>query len=118
MSAYSDNGNVTLGELIRYLELLPPDQPVDVGFGRPHSYRGYYEDLAFEPVANTTIGNMLAAARSALGATFEGYKGGDYVMGERTDCWLAEYGDTGVPIVLHAPPAYVLPAARPPREEA
>jgi hypothetical protein len=38
---------------------------------------------------------MLADARSALGATFHGWKGGEYTMAEYTDCWLAVAGCTG-----------------------
>lgn len=36
---------------------------------------------------------MLEHAKSALGATFTGYKGGEYTMNEYTDCWIAEYGE-------------------------
>lgn len=35
---------------------------------------------------------MLENAKSALGATFYGYKGGEYTMHEYTYCWIAEYG--------------------------
>lgn len=86
---------MTLGELIERLEQAPRDQVVPLGFNNPHSYRGYYEDLAFEPAENVTVGEMLDAARSALGKTFEGYKGGDYTMHEYTDVWLASYSFTG-----------------------
>lgn len=81
-----------LGELIEFLEQLPPDHIVEYGFGSPSSYRGYYEDVAFSPVESTTIGDMLDHAKSALGKTFTGYKGGSYKMTEYTDCWIAEYG--------------------------
>jgi hypothetical protein len=84
-----------LGELIAALEAAAPDTIVPVGFGKPHSYRGSYEDLAFEPVANVRVADMLAAARSALGETFEGYKGGDNTMNAYSDVWLAYYGHTG-----------------------
>lgn len=84
-----------LSELIAALKVENPNQLVPVGFGEPHSYRGYYDELAFEPVEDTTVGEMLEAAKSALGKTFEGYKGGDYVMGEYTTVWLAWYGSTG-----------------------
>lgn len=84
-----------LKELIEYLEACDPEVVVPVGFNNPHSYRGYYECLAFEPAPNVTIGSMLADARSALGQTYTGYKGGEYTMGEYTDVYLAEWGDTG-----------------------
>jgi len=111
MSVFSTNNNVKLGELIAYLKTLPPDQRVKHGFTDPHSYRGYYEDLAFEPCEETTVGAMLAAAESALGGVFQGYKGGQYKMTEHTDCWLAEYGNVGVPIVAPGTEStiYVLP---------
>src|SRR5690606_41383495 len=38
---------------------------------------------------------MLGHARDALGATFEGYKGGLYTMREDTDCWVASWGACG-----------------------
>lgn len=84
-----------LGELIAVLEAADSDMIVPVGFTRPHSYRGYYEDLAFEPTANSTVAAMLAAAREALGTTYQGYKGGDYKMHDYTDVWLAYYGCVG-----------------------
>jgi hypothetical protein len=86
---------MTLGELIAALAAAPAGKAVAHGFGNPHSYRGYYDEVAFEPARNITVGDMLAAARSALGATFQGWKGGDYVMKEYTDCWLATEGDCG-----------------------
>jgi hypothetical protein len=86
---------MNLGELIQALEAANPDLVVPHGFGNPHSYRGFYDDLAFEPRENVTVAAMLADARSALGATFHGWKGGEYTMAEYTDCWLAVAGCTG-----------------------
>ena len=59
-----------LKQLIEALEKYDAAQPVALGFGHPHSYRGYYDQLAFEPVNNTTVGEMLAAANSAMGTTY------------------------------------------------
>jgi hypothetical protein len=85
-----------LGQLIERLEQEDPDRIVPTGFADPHSYRGYYQDLAFEVAADARIGDMLAAARSALGETYQGWKGGDYEMSEWTDVWLvAEEGEVG-----------------------
>lgn len=83
---------MTLGELIAALGAADPTRTVRHGFTHPHSYRGYYNELAFEPAANVTVADMLADARSALGATYEGWKGGDFTMHEHTDCWLSEEG--------------------------
>lgn len=83
---------MTLGELITALEAADPRLVLPHGFTHPHSYRGYYEQLAFEPAKNVTIGEMLADAQAALGGTFWGYKGGDYEMTADTDCWIANQG--------------------------
>ena len=83
-----------LGELIKWLEQQDPGLSVSHGFGAPYSYRGYYYDCGFEPVENTTFGEMLGHATDALGKTFEGWKGGDYTMESYTECWIAEEGTT------------------------
>jgi len=84
-----------LKHLIARLEDAYPEHIVRVGFNNPHSYRGYYEDLAFKPVENITVREMLEAAKSALGCTFEGYKGGKFKMSEFSECWLAHWGERG-----------------------
>lgn len=71
---------MTLGELIIALEELDPDTVFVDGFSTPHSWRGDYSELAFEPEFNVTAGSMLMHARSAVKKTFEGYKGGEYTM--------------------------------------
>jgi hypothetical protein len=86
---------MTLDELIKALEAEDPGKVLPLGFSNPHSYRWDYSELAFEPTANVTVGEMLSAARSALGATFQGWKGGEYTMTGSTDCHLAEQGDLG-----------------------
>jgi hypothetical protein len=86
---------MNLGELIKYLESLPGDAVARPGFGRPMSHRGDYSNVAFEPEDVATAAEMLAHARSAVGVTFPGYKGGEFKMGEWTDCYLAEYGRVG-----------------------
>lgn len=84
-----------LSDLIAFLEARDPSIVVPVGFHHPHSYRGRYDCLAFEPAENVTVGTMLACAKEALGQTYEGYKGGEYTMVEYTDVYLSEYGTTG-----------------------
>lgn len=59
---------MTLAELIVFLEQYPSEAVVEHSFHHPHSYRGYYDKLAFESCGKTTIGTMLACAESALGA--------------------------------------------------
>ena len=86
---------MTLGKLIDVLEKMPPDFEID-GIEEPHSYRGYYSDLAFQRTKEKmTAGDALKLCRSVLGETFEGYKGGDYDMGKQTPVWIAWYGSCG-----------------------
>lgn len=79
-----------LGALIEVLKRLPADLPV--GLGRAHSYRGYYDQLSFEPMEGVTAAQALAEAQAAVGRTFTGYKGGEYTMDEHTDCWVSPWG--------------------------
>lgn len=82
----------SLGELIEALKAADPNAVVRYGFGNPHSYRGYYDELAFEPVSSTTVAAMLAAAESAMGTTYQGWKGGDFKMDSYTSVWLSTEG--------------------------
>lgn len=105
--------HLTLGGLIKKLNAIE-DKSLVVAFsdgnhpGAPDSYRGYYSDLSFcnsdKPI---TVGHFLDEANACLGETFMGYKGGDYVMHEKTPLWRAEYGHSGgEPIIdLVATPA-------------
>lgn len=85
---------MTLGQLIKVLETKDQDQGI-VGMTKPHSYRGYYCDLAFEPTDDSvSVKDFLALLRGGcMGRIFEGYKGGDYMMGENTPIWISEYSD-------------------------
>jgi hypothetical protein len=86
---------MTLGALMNRLKELPPDLLID-GLARPHSYRGYYSDLAFEPSGNRrTTAETLAMCQECMGQVFQGYKGGDFMMGATTPVWIAEYGCSG-----------------------
>ena len=86
---------MTLGKLIAALNAMPPDTEI-ANLHSPHSYRGYYEDLAFShDIGSRHACDLLAECKAAMGKAFIGYKGGDYVMGETTPIWLAEYGCCG-----------------------
>lgn len=90
---------MTLGKLIAALEVMPEGAEV-VNLNRPHSYRGYYCDLAFERDEGTrSASDLLAECKAAIGKVFEGYKGGDYVMKESTPVWVSEYGSCGVKLI-------------------
>jgi hypothetical protein len=88
-------GNTTLGDLIDWLEQQDPELIVSDGFGSPHSDRGSYEELAFSPLPEAKIGDMLKNARSADGETFMGWKGGDYKMNRHTSVLIGEPGHCG-----------------------
>lgn len=90
------SAQLTLGELIDLLKGLPVQSLVR-GLGTLRSYRGYYSDLAFEPVDGTrSVGDLLAACQRAMGQVYTGYKGGDYVMGALTPLWVAKWGETSL----------------------
>lgn len=99
---------MTLGEFIAALEALPAHLLLDWGIEHPHSYRGYYNDLAFEKVGPQTVAEALTVARSALGQTYQGWKGGGYTMTEWVDVYCATEGSVGSEIVL-ASDAIVVP---------
>lgn len=94
---------MTLGKLIAALETMPTDAQV-ANLRDPHSYRGYYSDLAFERSDDTRpASELLAVCKAAMGQVFEGYKGGDFVMGALTPVWVAHYGNCGDKLMdLHA----------------
>lgn len=91
---------MTLGRLIEKLENLPLQKLIE-NIGEPHSYRGYYEDLAFEKeVGVRTVESLLGELKGiCLNNTFEGYKGGYFFMDADTPLWIASYGSSGVKII-------------------
>lgn len=92
---------MTLGAMIDRLAGMPPDAPV-VGLENPHSYRGYYSDLAFELPSGAspkTAASLLEECKAALGQGFEGYKGGNFIMGCDTPVWVAFYGREGLKLL-------------------
>ena len=93
---------MTLGKLIAALEVMPEGASV-ANLNRAHSYRGYYSDLAFEQDEGTRPADyLLAECKAAIGQVFEGYKGGDFVMGALTPVWVASYGCCGMKLMaLH-----------------
>lgn len=90
---------MTLGKLMTILEEMSPDTEV-VNLRDPHSYRGYYNDLAFKPNEGTRpASELLAECKAAMSQVFEGYKGGDFVMGALTPVWVANHGFTGKKLI-------------------
>lgn len=83
-------------EVIEVLSKLDPKKVLKKGLLNPHSYRGYYEELGVElSTKPSTVGDVLDMFNSCLGGIFEGYKGGDYMMHNVTDVYIADYGHCG-----------------------
>ena len=87
--------HTTLGDLIDWLKAQDQNLIVKDGFSSPHSDRGSYDELAFRPEEEAKISDMLRHAESAIGATFAGYKGGEYEMDRHTPVYIGKYGDCG-----------------------
>ena len=112
LNAFSDSHkdareqyHVQLDGLIKALSQTPPDYMVvlnDTGqsLDNGHSYRGYYSDLAFEPVTYArTVAEFLAECKDCLDKTFVGWKGGDFKMTSNTALWCANKGDGGLALL-------------------
>lgn len=71
---------MTLKQYISLLEKRDPNKKVPIGLGNPHPWRGNYGELAFEPIEDITIGEMLIYAISAVNTTYQKHKGGEIKM--------------------------------------
>jgi hypothetical protein len=87
-----------LGEVIAILESLDPDRVLKNGFHFAHSYRGYYDQVAFVPIEGITVRAVLMACWDALTGTFTGWKGGEYAYSICTPVNIAYEGQTGHPL--------------------
>ena len=95
---------LTLGGLIEKLRWVA-DKTKRVSFdvGNLHpagldSWRGSYAELALaykETGTRPTVGELLTECQAAIGETFTGYKGGEFLMSETTPIWVANYGNSG-----------------------
>lgn len=92
---------MNLGQIIDTLRRHDPGKDVYYDFVhfRPegiHSYRGYYEQLALGyGLGDITVGQLLGMCEGAVGKSFTGYKGGEYVMGRETPVWVANHNESG-----------------------
>lgn len=108
---------LTLGELIMKLETVSPvyedydkkQQDKDVAFEFEYlkptglsSWRGSYRELAieFDGDKEYTVKSFIKELKEAIGKTYQGYKGGDYVMGKTTPLWVANYSNCGETAVV------------------
>lgn len=109
-----DKPQLTLGEFIKKLEEQPQDNEImfDFVYFKPvgiHSYRGYYHQLAIGYTVDSDyqpkVGDILKLCKDAVGKCFTGYKGGDFLMTEKTPLWVSnfsEVGDTAIVDVIDA----------------
>lgn len=94
-----DKGQLTLGRLIAHLKTLSLTDIVNAP-AHPHSYRGYYDELAFSGRSKVTVRAALYHMEELIGAHFTGYKGGDFFMSEATPLWWANYGEVDAQFIL------------------
>jgi hypothetical protein len=109
---------LTIGETIAALKAVEYNNDADVRFDfgyfvpyRAESYRGFYNQLALgygphnpqkeweKQSILKTPAKVIQELEGAIGRTYEGYKGGDFVMRADTPLWVANRGDaneTGV----------------------
>ena len=66
------------------------------------SWRGIYAELAinFEFDGYTHLPDFIKMLKEANGATFTGYKGGEFTMSRSTPVWVANYGKSGATAVI------------------
>lgn len=93
---------LSLGELIILLRNLPISTPIRLEIEGELmipddliSWRGIYAELALEYYRGDTdikVGDVLGEFESAVGTTFEGYKGGEFIMSRQTPVWADHYG--------------------------
>lgn len=68
-------------------------------FSNPHSYRGMAKHIAFEPVRGEFWpAKLMDVAVFCLDTTFCCYKGGCVTFDEDTPCWIAAWGELGLPM--------------------
>lgn len=86
---------MTIGELLGRLSELNSDLLIE-GLGDPHSYRGYYSDLALERISKSVSVEVLSeTVGEVLGTELTGYKSGEFLMDEDTPVWVSSYGSCG-----------------------
>ena len=77
------------------------DIPLPYGFHKPHSYREYYDEVAFEPTTDVSINSMLDSLEDATQGEYIGYKGGEFYYSDCTLMHIANYGCGEIPGYLN-----------------
>ena len=110
--AFEQSPQLSLGDLIKKLEEVRNNNSHKTGDDEPsvqfdfedlfpttlNSWRGVYAELALGFALegeDPKIGPFIDMLKSAIGMTFEGWKGGDYRMDEGTPVWVANPGHVG-----------------------
>lgn len=104
---FESSNQLSLGGLIFSFKEYPQDYNVVTlegkTLGETISYRGYYNEIAIEPieadVLHRSVFEVLKTLQESVGKTFEGYKGGEYTMDESTPIWVASYGCSGKEVI-------------------
>ena len=95
-----EHGALTLGnvleELNKYYSYLNVTDVHGNGICNPHSYRGIYEHVAFEPTTDAAqVGEVINMIKdNVLNLPFYGYKGGEFTMTTDSFAWISFYGMT------------------------
>jgi hypothetical protein len=120
---FGQSEQLSLGELISKLEALLPNQEAikkkyeheasvsfDFEYAIPtglSSWRGIYAELAItfdfigyehfnkEKPEEMPISKFVTMLKSAIGKSYTGWKGGDFIMGKTTPLWVANDGNAG-----------------------
>lgn len=96
---------MTLGEMIAKLDNIDQSYAIvidhiDHGEVIPTdlmSYRGYYRDLAInyeKDYREVSVNEFSNSLKEAIGKTYTGYKGGDFIMSKITPMWVDGYGSS------------------------
>jgi hypothetical protein len=76
---------MTLKDFKDYIESFPKKTEFKYGISKPFSWRGSYDEVAFEIVEYPMVKEqVLEHIELAYTETFNGYKGGDFVYGDNT----------------------------------
>lgn len=95
--------HLCLGDFLSQLRDADPEATIPLA--NPHSYRGYYSDLALEPTpgAPIKVWQLINQLSDVIDTELTGYKGGEFLMSADTPLWVAHYGCTGQALISFDP---------------
>lgn len=93
-----------LGELLILLEQVSNKKlPVKFSSGKKptklSSWRGSYREIAFQYDDSAdspcpSVEDIINQIKNSIGSKFEGYKGGEFLMGKTTPVWVSQWGQS------------------------